>query len=48
VRLDAPLDRFVRQVAHVVTSMWIMAYGDVQAEVKELCEQLKVPVERIG
>jgi L-fucose isomerase-like protein len=48
VRLDFPVDTFVRRVANVgSTQHWIMAYGDVSHEVLALCELLGVPVEWI-
>ncbi len=48
IRLDAPLDQFLRQVARVgSTQHWIMAYGEVLAEVSALCELLGVPLEVI-
>jgi L-fucose isomerase-like protein len=55
IRLDAPIDRFARQVARVgSTQHWIMAYvgaanaGEGLAEVSALCELLGVPLEVIG
>ena len=48
VRLDAPVDRFVRQVAAVgSTQHWVMAYGDVLREVAVLCEVIGTPLEVI-
>lgn len=48
LRLEAPIDRFVRQVAGVgSTQHWIMAYGDVVAEVRAFCELAHVPLEVI-
>jgi hypothetical protein len=48
IRLDASLDDFVRRVARLgSTQHWIMAYGDLQAEVQALCELLDVPLEII-
>ena len=48
IRLDAPIDRFVRQIASVgSTQHWIMAYGDPQLEVQRLCELLGVALEVI-
>lgn len=49
VRLDAPIDRFVRRVAQVgSTQHWIMAYGAVLPQVSALCELLGVPLEVVG
>ena len=49
VRLDTPVDEFVRRVAAVgSTQHWILAYGDYAAEVKALCELLGVPLEVIS
>jgi L-fucose isomerase-like protein len=49
VHLDAPVDRFVRQVAAVgSTQHWIMAYGDATAEVKAFCRLANVPLELIS
>jgi L-arabinose isomerase len=46
VRLEAPLDRFIRQVARVgSTQHWVMAFGDALAEVQALCELAGVPLE---
>ncbi len=48
LRLDAPIDRFLRQVAGVgSTQHWIMVYGDVAAEVQTFCELARVPLEII-
>ena len=48
VRLDAPVDRFVRQVAKAgSTQHWILAYGDHRAEVSALFELLGIPLETI-
>jgi L-fucose isomerase-like protein len=49
IRLDASLDDFVRRVARLgSTQHWVMAYGDLQAEVQALCELLGVPLEIIN
>lgn len=55
IRLDAPIDRFVRQAARVgSTQHWIMAYvgepgaGDALAQVRALCELLGVPLEVVA
>jgi L-fucose isomerase-like protein len=49
IRLDASLDDFVRRVARLgSTQHWIMAYGDLQAEVQALCELLDIPLEVIN
>jgi len=49
LRLEAPIDRFVRQVAGVgSTQHWIMAYGDVAAEVRAFCELARVPLEVVA
>lgn len=49
IRLDAPIDRFVRRVAQVgSTQHWIMAYGAALAQVSALCELLGVPLEVVG
>jgi len=53
IRLDAPLERFLRQAAQVGTTQhWVMAYatnaGEVLAQVGALCELLGVPLEVIG
>jgi len=48
VHLDAPIDRFVRQAARVgSTQHWIMAYGEVLAEVIAFCELAGIPLEVI-
>lgn len=48
IRLDVPLDRFVRQVAEVgSTQHWIMAYGDAVKEVAALCHLLDIPLKHI-
>ncbi len=48
IRLDAPLDRFVRQVARAgSTQHWIMAYGDLLVELVAWCELAGVPLELI-
>jgi L-arabinose isomerase len=48
LRLEVPIDRFVRQVAGVGSIQhWIMAYGDVAAEVRAFCELARVPLEVI-
>ena len=39
IRLDAAVERFVRQVAQVgSTQHWIMAYGDLLVELVAWCE----------
>ncbi len=49
IRLDAPIDRFVRRAAQVgSTQHWIMAYGAALAQVSALCELLGVPLEVVG
>ncbi len=49
VHLDAGLDDFVRRVARLgSTQHWIMAYGDLQAEVQALCALLDIPLEIIN
>jgi L-fucose isomerase-like protein len=49
VRLDAPVDRFVRQVARVgSTQHWIMAYGDVLAGVQAFFELVDIPLQVIA
>lgn len=53
IRLDASLDRFLRQAAQVGTTQhWVMAYaanaGEILAQVSALCELLGVPLEVIG
>jgi len=48
IRLDAPLEEFLPRVAQVgSTQHWIMAYGDVLAEVEAFCRLAGVPVEVI-
>lgn len=48
VRLDVPVDRFVRRVARVgSTQHWIMAYGDRLPEVQAFCELAGIPLEVI-
>jgi L-fucose isomerase-like protein len=48
IRLDISLDDFVRRVARLgATQHWIMAYGDLQAELRALFELLDVPLEII-
>jgi L-fucose isomerase-like protein len=48
VRMAAPLDRLLRQVAGVgSTQHWIMAYGDTLPEIRALCALLKIPLEQI-
>jgi L-arabinose isomerase len=48
LRLDVPVDRFVRQVARVgSTQHWIMAYGDVLAEVQAFFELVDIPLQVI-
>ena len=48
VRLAAPLDKLLRQVARVgSTQHWIMAYGDTVPEIRALCALLKIPLEEI-
>jgi L-fucose isomerase-like protein len=48
VRLDPPIDTFVRRVAQAgSTQHWIMAYGDVRSEVQALCELSSIPLEFI-
>lgn len=48
VRLDAPLEHFLRQTAQVgSTQHWIMAYGEVLAEVVALCGMLGVQLQVI-
>ena len=48
IRLDPPIDTFVRQVAQAgSTQHWIMAYGDLQAEIQALCELANIPLETI-
>ena len=48
VRLDVSVDRFVRQAARVgSTQHWIMAYGEVMAEVIAFCELAGIPLEVI-
>jgi len=48
IRLDPPIDTFVRQVAQAgSTQHWIMAYGDLQAEIQALCELANIPLEII-
>lgn len=48
VRLDAPVDRFVRQAARIGTTQhWIVAYGDVLAQVQAFCRLAKIPLEII-
>ncbi len=49
VRLDVPVDRFVRQVARVgSTQHWIMAYGDVLAGVQAFFELVDIPLQVIA
>jgi L-fucose isomerase-like protein len=49
IRLDAPLDDFVRRVAEVgSTQHWIMAYGDAVEEISVLCQLLDIRLERIS
>jgi L-fucose isomerase-like protein len=49
IRLDAPIDRFVRQVAAVgSTQHWIMAYGDAAAEVRAFFKLANIPLELIA
>jgi L-fucose isomerase-like protein len=49
IRLDPSLDSFVRCVARLgSTQHWIMAYGDLQAEVQALCTLLDIPLEIIN
>jgi L-fucose isomerase-like protein len=49
VRLDVPVDRFIRQVARVgSTQHWIMAYGDALAELRAFFELVDIPLEVIA
>ncbi len=49
VRLDVPVDRFVRQVARVgSTQHWIMAYGEVLAGVQAFFELVDIPLQVIS
>jgi L-fucose isomerase-like protein len=49
VRMAAPLDRLLRQIARVgSTQHWIMAYGDTLPEIRALCALLKIPLEEIS
>jgi len=48
IRLDAALERFMRQVSNVgSTQHWIVAYGDVLAEVQAFCKLAGIPLEVI-
>jgi L-fucose isomerase-like protein len=48
IRLDVPVDQFVRCVAKVgSTQHWIMAYGDFVVEVQALCELAGIPLESV-
>lgn len=48
VRLDAPVDRFLRAVARVgSTQHWIIAYGDFLAEIQAFFDLLSIPLETI-
>lgn len=48
IRLDPPIDTFVRRVAQAgSTQHWIMAYGDLEAEFQALCELANIPLETI-
>lgn len=48
IRLAAPLDKLLRQVAKVgSTQHWIMAYGDTVPEIRALCTLLSIPLEEI-
>ena len=48
IRLDAPIDTFVRRVAAAgSTQHWIMAYADVRAEVQALCRLMDIALETI-
>jgi L-fucose isomerase-like protein len=48
VRLDLPLDAFVRRVAQAgSTQHWIMVYGDLRREAAALCELCQIPVEKL-
>lgn len=49
VRLDVPVDRFVRQIARVgSTQHWIMAYGEVLAGVRAFFELVNIPLHVIS
>ena len=48
IRLDPLIDTFVRRVAQAgSTQHWIMAYGDLQAEIQLLCELANISLETI-
>ena len=48
LRLDAPLDTFLRRLAEVGSSQhWILAYGSVIHEMEALCAMMHVPLEVI-
>lgn len=48
VRLDAPLDHFLSQVAEVGAARhWVLAYGSVIPELEALCQMNRVPLEVI-
>ncbi len=48
IRLDVPLDHFIRRVAEVgSTQHWIMAYGEVVEEVRAFCTLLDIRLEVI-
>jgi L-fucose isomerase-like protein len=48
LRLDAPLDTFLRRLSEVGASQhWVMAYGSVVHEIEALCSMMNVPLEVI-
>lgn len=48
IRLDPQIDTFIRRVAQAgSTQHWIMAYGDLHAEVQAICELANIPLETI-
>lgn len=49
IRLTAPLDKLLRQVAKVgSTQHWSMAYGDTVPEIRALCALLNIPLAEIS
>jgi hypothetical protein len=48
LRLDAPVDHFLHQVAAVGSARhWILAYGSVLADLETFCQMSRVPLEII-
>lgn len=49
IRLDVPVERFLRQVAAAgSTQHWAVAYGQVQADLVATCHLLKIPLQVIS